>query len=136
MLRSHAVPHVLVKWRIYRSQNLPSASLVSTRHCASWASRKTDFHSIGCFAVIWTYFDFKIDDRVSELTAHLQTPYVFKSELISPRKSISNKSRHTGRYFRTKANTKPTKICTVDDADSRCGHSLRHGETTDTLPIA
>lgn len=39
--------------------------------CTSWASPKTDFHSIGGFQVISKYFDSKFDNRVPDVTTHL-----------------------------------------------------------------
>ena len=49
---------------------------------------------------------------------------------------MSSKSRHVRRHIDTKVHTKVRKICSVEDADTWCGHSLRHYETIDTLTIA
>ena len=62
----------------------------STVTHTSWASTKTDFHLIGGYAVIWKYLQYKFDNRVPELTAHLPTPQVLESVLVSSRKAISN----------------------------------------------
>ena len=58
-----------------------------------------------------------------------------EAEIIS-RNVMSSKSRHVRRNLHTAVYTKLRKLCTADDADSRCQHSLREDETTDILPIA
>ena len=49
---------------------------------------------------------------------------------------MPSKPRHVRRYVDTKFYTKVLKLCTVDDADTWCEHSLGHYETIDTLAIA
>ena len=102
-----------------------------------WSSHKTDFQSIGGFVVIWQYFYSKFDKRVTEPTAHLQTSCKFWNPSRNRREEPYRiNPRHTRSYFRIKSYTKPRKICTVDDADSRCEHPLRHGEMINILTIA
>ena len=50
--------------------------------------------------------------------------------------AISSKFRHVWRCLDTinAVHTTLRKLCTADDADSRCEHSLRHDETID-IPI-
>ena len=49
---------------------------------------------------------------------------------------MPSKSRHVRRYVDTKVNTKCQNICSVDDADTWCEHSLRQYKTIDILTIA
>ena len=58
-----------------------------------------------------------------------------ESELISSRKAMPRNPHHTRRFLDTKVYTKPRKLCTADDADFRCEHSLGHGEPINTYTV-
>ena len=73
---------------------------------------------------------------VPEPAALLHMLEILESEMISSRNAMSSKSGHLRRYVDTTVYTKLRKICTADDADSRCKHSLRHGKTIDILTFA
>ena len=53
----------------------------------------------------------------------MQTLEFFESELLSST-NVSSKSRHLRGYLDTNFCTRVRKICTADDADSRCGTFL------------
>ena len=73
---------------------------------------------------------------VPEPAARLHMFRFLEFEMISSRNAMSTKPRHVRRYLDTTVYTKLRKLCTADDADPPCEHSLRHGETIDVLPIA
>ena len=68
---------------------------------------------------------------VAYVHVELLNPGTFQLELTSPRKPMPSKSRHVRRYIDTKS---PKKNCTADDADTRCGRSLRQGDRYSRSP--
>ena len=74
---------------------------------------------------------------VPEPAARLHMLQFVESEMISSRNHVVmlSKSR-LARCLDTTVHTKLRKLCTAEDADSRCGHSVRHDKAIDILPIA
>ena len=73
---------------------------------------------------------------VPEPAARLRMLELLEFEMILWRNAMSSKSRHVRRSLDTTVHTKLRKLCSADNADSRCEHSLRHDKTIDILPIA
>lgn len=94
---------------------------------------------------------FSLDRRVSHPFGNTMTPYFWSSQssrawsvfadvsIFRIRVVCVEKSQVTwipDISIPKEIYTNVRKICTADDADYRCGHSLKHDETIDTLTIA
>ena len=93
-----------------------------------------------CFGrLFWHSFDHMLTPDLapwllSPNIARLHVLHLFESEMNSSINDRLSKYRHVMRYFDTTVHTNLRKLCTADDADSQCEHSVRHSKTIDIFP--